>query len=282
MLDYKIKTFLTLCKYMNYRITAEKLNMSQPSVTQHIHLLEDYYNTKLFYYDKKKLYKTDSAIILEKNLAILVNNQIHLENQLNKNTKNIIKIGATKTIGNYVINKQIQNLINDKNEVTFIIDNTKNLLNLLNENELDLLIIEGLFNKSLYDYQLFKREEFVGICNINHKFANKEIDFEEILSQTLISREYGSGTRNILEQELINKNYTINSFKSVQCISGFNLIKDIIKNTDYITFAYKAILKNDELTTFKIKDVEIVREFNYVCLKNTNIEKKIKLFNSGN
>ena len=35
MLDYRVITFLALYDEMNYRKTAEKLNMTQPGVTQH-------------------------------------------------------------------------------------------------------------------------------------------------------------------------------------------------------------------------------------------------------
>ena len=51
MLDYRVLTFLALYDEMNYRRTAEKLNMTQPGVTQHIHYLENYYGVKLFEYD---------------------------------------------------------------------------------------------------------------------------------------------------------------------------------------------------------------------------------------
>lgn len=47
MLDYRVITFLALYDEMNYRRTAEKLNMTQPGVTQHIHYLENYYGVKL-------------------------------------------------------------------------------------------------------------------------------------------------------------------------------------------------------------------------------------------
>ncbi|MGD1822139.1 MAG: LysR family transcriptional regulator [Pleomorphochaeta sp.] len=281
MLDYKVKTFLELCKCMNYRITAERLNMSQPSVTQHIHLLEDYYNHKLFYYDKKKLIKTESAIVLEKHFQILVNNQLNLERELNEKGKVIINIGATKTIGNYVINEKIISLVNNNNKVTFLIDNTKSLFDKLHDNQLDLLIIEGLFDKSKYDSRLFKKEAFVGICNKKHEFANKEIEINKIIEKGLVLREKGSGTRNILERELFKNNYTINSFKTVHCISSFELIKNIISETDYITFAYKSILKSDSnLAEFRISNLNIVKEFNFVALKNTDIDSKISCFNS--
>ena len=41
----------------------------------------------------------------------------------------------------------------------------------------------------------------------------------------------------------------------------------LLKKLNGITFAYKSVLKNaGELSYFKIKDQEIVREFNYVFL----------------
>ena len=61
MLDYRVLTFLTLYDEMNYRRTAEKLNMTQPGVTQHIHYLEHYYGVKLFSYDGRTLSRTQNA-----------------------------------------------------------------------------------------------------------------------------------------------------------------------------------------------------------------------------
>lgn len=40
MIDYRLETFLTLCRQMNYRRTAEEMNITQPAVTQHIQYLE--------------------------------------------------------------------------------------------------------------------------------------------------------------------------------------------------------------------------------------------------
>ena len=61
MLDYRVFTFLALYDEMNYRRTAEKLNMTQPGVTQHIHYLENYYGVKLFEYDGRTLSRTKNA-----------------------------------------------------------------------------------------------------------------------------------------------------------------------------------------------------------------------------
>ena len=54
MIDTRVETFLDVCKTMNYKRTAENLNMTQPAVSQHIRYLEEFYQVKLFSYQNKK------------------------------------------------------------------------------------------------------------------------------------------------------------------------------------------------------------------------------------
>ena len=68
MLDYRIETFLTLYDEMNYRRTAERLRMTQPGVTQHIHYLERFYGVKLFVYDGRQLLRTPEAEKLKRHI----------------------------------------------------------------------------------------------------------------------------------------------------------------------------------------------------------------------
>ena len=48
MLDFRMDTFLALCRTMNYTRAAEELNITQPAVTQHIQYLQRHYGVKLF------------------------------------------------------------------------------------------------------------------------------------------------------------------------------------------------------------------------------------------
>ena len=47
MLDFRMRTFLAVCRCLNYTRAAEKLNITQPAVTQHIQYLQEYYGVKL-------------------------------------------------------------------------------------------------------------------------------------------------------------------------------------------------------------------------------------------
>ena len=105
MLDYRMTTFCTLCEVMNYRKTAELLHLTQPAITQHIQFLEKEYNCKLFSYENKKLSKTKEAVILEEYAKSMRYQEESLRNKLGEKNETLeLKIGATKTIGDYMIN----------------------------------------------------------------------------------------------------------------------------------------------------------------------------------
>ena len=231
MLDHRIDTFLTVCQVMNYRGAAQLLHITQPAVTQHIQFLEKEYGCRLFLYENRRLEKTREAVLLEEHIRSVRQREQFLRQNLSGSGLRELKIGATKTIGDYVINEQVRRcLMQDETALTLIVDNTEHLLKLLEQNQLDFAIIEGYFDKKHFDSRLFRREPFVGICRKDHPFANREISIEELLQETIIHREEGSGTRAILEEKLQGYNESLLRFRRHICISSFKLILDLVKD----------------------------------------------------
>ena len=279
MLDYRILTFLKLCETMNYRITAEELNMTQPAVTQHIHYLEEEYKCKLFIYNRKKLEKTNQAILLEEYARSAYYNEIYLKRKIKSENKIKINIGATKTIGEFVIGEKIKKLVkNKKYDISLTIDNTEKLIKLMELNKLDFILVEGIFNKDKYGYRLYKKDEFIGICSKSHKFNGKSIKFEELFEEDIIIREEGSGTRGIFEQFLSENSFSLEFFKKKITINNFNLIKELVSANCGISFVYNSVVnKNDDIGKFYFKN-KIEREFNYLYLKNTAAKELVDFF----
>lgn len=280
MLDYRIDTFLTLCESMNYRKTAEMLHISQPAVTQQIHYLENQYGQKLFVYENRRLVKTEAAAILEQYARAAKLQQQDLLQKLESSPIHTLRIGATKTIGDYYLKEDIRRYLQSPdNALTLIVDNTEHLLRLLEENELDFSVVEGFFDKTRFDSILLRREPFVGICRKDHHFAGREVTMEELLQQTIIHREAGSGTRAILEQELRGYNESLQRFQRHICISSFNIILDLVKQGFGVSFVYNILADSDPaLAKFSIRGESVVREFNVVYLKYADMGEKIRLF----
>ena len=64
----------------------------------------------------------------------------------------------------------------------------------------DFAIIEGVFDKEKYPHRLYKKESFLGICSRRHSFAGRTVSLEEVLQESLLVREKGSGTHMLQEQ----------------------------------------------------------------------------------
>ena len=193
-----------------------------------------------------------------------------------------LSIGATKTIGEYVITEQIAAFLKDPdNKITVEIDNTARILDMLNQGLLDFALIEGYFDRSRYDSILYRKEPFLGFCSAKHPFAQKEIPLEHLWKENIIVREEGSGTRNILQQLLHAHNHSIDDFARVTCISNFGLLEQLVAQDCGITFAYEAAGNgNPALSSFRVEGWNIFREFNYVFLPNTDSTRNVLLFDS--
>ncbi len=279
-MDQRLESFLTLCDTMHYGRAAELLNLSQPAVSKHIQSLEKEYTVTLFNYSNRRLNLTNQGRILQQYAQSLRYNEDILIQKLHENPKTLLRIGATKSIGEYVLLPYIQRFLENKdNRIEFQVDNTAHLLEMLNNGELDFVVLEGIFDKKYYDWMLFRDEPYIGVCSRTHYMANRKVSVDELLKECLILREKGSGTRKILEQRLEDEGYTTDMFTQQICISSFEIIKTLVANGYGISFLYEAVVKDKtDIARFDCPPITGEHEFNIVYLKDTDAGKIAKQF----
>lgn len=284
MLDFRIYTFLELCKTLSYTKTAEKLHMTQPAVTQHIKFLEEFYKNKLFLYSGRTLSLTEYGKLLHRYLVAMNSDSEKVrEKILNLSSNNhTLNFGAILTIGEYVIPKVLRKLSSDYPEinVSISVKDTKLLLEKLENGDIEFLLVEGFFEKTKYDSFLFSKEEFVAVCSNKNRFSQGEFTFEDLLEERIIVREKGSGSRDIFEKILYDNNLSINDFNKKYEIENIKIIKEMVKNNAGITFIYKTAIeeeiKKGEITVIKLKNFHAEREFNFVFLKDSIHKQEYK------
>ena len=279
-MDSKLHTFLTLCHTMNYRIAAEQLHLSQPAVTKQIQALEQALQTKLFHYDGHALHKTEACLILER-FAISQQYQFEeLQLAIADKKRFNLRIGATKTIGDYVLIDAIKEYLSDpSHELSLMVDNTMHLLQMLDENQLDFAVMEGAFSKTKYDSYLLRMEPFVGICAKNSPLCGQHISIEELLKQTIIVREKGSGTRRIFEERLAAVGYELSDFYREVSISSFVAIKALVAAGIGISFLYNSVVaKENDIGTFTVDGITEPHPFHVVYTQNTSARNYAERF----
>lgn len=278
MIDFRLKTFLDLCETKNYTHTAKRLCITQPAVSQHIKYIESKYDIKLFEYIGKTLNLTRNGEEFYDKVLKLKTISSSIENSLidlNASSKSV-SFGATRTIGEFIMPDIIKNYLKryPNSNLSMVVDNTTILLDMLNKGLLEFCLIEGHFNKANYDTFLLSKEEFVVIASPSNPLSKKsKLKIEDLFSENLIVREQGSGSRDIFEMWLYEKNYSLKNFSSLLQIGDIGLIKDLVMQNFGVSVIYKVAvldeLENNDLVVLDIENLNLSHEFNYIFLKDS-------------
>ena len=274
MLDPRWNTFLVLCETMNYTKAAQRLCLTQPAVTHHIHHLEDHYGCRLFTYEGKVLRLTEAGLRLREFTRSMAYNSQKIEAAMGAEAPVSLRVGTSKTIGEYVIAPKVERFLRAHPEASFslLVDNTTVLLQALEEGRLDFVLVEGFFERSRYETRLFRQESFFGVCPPGHRLAGRSVPLDELAGERLILREEGSGTRAIFEDALHRQNRTLRSFDSVVTISDFVTIKSLVADGLGVSFLYEPVVKQElargTLAQFTLADAPMSGAFYFVCLKD--------------
>src|SRR5690606_8984618 len=109
LMDFRLDTFLAVCRHMNFTKAAKALNITQPAVSQHIQYLEYYYGVELFDFEGKKMRLTKAGKMIYQADTTIKHNDIFLKERINalKKEKRKMIFGATLTIGEFVMAKHL-------------------------------------------------------------------------------------------------------------------------------------------------------------------------------
>lgn len=287
LLDIRVDTFLSVCKNKSYTKAAEALNITQPAVTQHIQFLERHYGCRFFEYVNRGLKLTEEGELFYKHILQAKGSDQFIIRKLEEigQEKKTLSFAATMTIGEFTLALVLSDFVKTFSDydITMYVDNTKTVLKMLMEGKILFAIVEGLFNKAEYETQLYKMSNFILVASAEDPIASKEgIYLDDLKDQTIIIREKGSGSREVLERGLFDRNYTLDSFKKIIEIGNVNVAKALIKSRVGLGFMYedavKEEIKKGELMEVKLKDFVLRREFNFVCMKNEIIKDEVKKF----
>lgn len=272
MLDFRMETFLEVCKDMNFTKTARRLNMTQPAVSQHIHWLEEAYGTRLFSYQGKKMSLTPAGEMLKNSAATMSHDILLLREKMQESTrkKRELKIGLTLTIAEFEAAKSMARYLNENETYSMLLSvgNTRELLKELEEGKIDFALVEGNFPRDIYHHQLYATEPYIAVCAADDPLSRGRHTIDELLGRRLVTREAGSGTRNILERYLEMKSLEVTDFSALVEAGSIGLIKQLVEYGCGITFLYRMAVKREleegRLCEIKMNDMNITHDFTFI------------------
>ena len=274
MIDYRIETFLAVCRTLNYTRAAEELALTQPAVSQHISALERAYGVKLFAYHNKKLALTPAGEALRTCAEGMRHEAALLRRDLDamREGRESLSVGATLTAGEYLLAAPLAAWLKEHPSVDarIVSDDTANLLVRIDDGSLDFALIEGFFDKSAYDWAVLCEQRLVGVCAPSHRLAGRRaVGWEDLLHEHIVVREVGSGTRALFERAMEQRNLSISGFSRITEAESLNVIKGLVESGLGISFFYEAAvedeLENGRLVRIPFSGGDIVHDITFVC-----------------
>ncbi|AFQ44324.1 LysR family transcriptional regulator [Desulfosporosinus meridiei] len=205
-MDERLLVFQEVAKTNNISLSAKKLHISQPSVTVQIKSLEREYGAEFFNRSNKGVSLTKEGKVfygyVQSVLDTLTSAKEAID-ALTKNQKKIISLGATLTIGEYILPHLITFLHRIHPEVEFKVKiaNTESISQDILEKNMHIGLIEGPVgkNKNLNVKSFWEDQLVVVIPNFHPWAARKTIRLDELMNERILTREEGSGTRKVME-----------------------------------------------------------------------------------
>jgi DNA-binding transcriptional LysR family regulator len=203
-----LETFHYFCKFMSMSRAAERLNVSQPAVSQQIRSFQSECGVQLFYRQahEYKLTETGEALfLLSKSVISRVEQAEGLLEKARKATSEVLKIGITKAYASIVMPDLIARFQEKYPRIHVHLSegNSADLINRVRTRKEDLVVVA----RSEYGSDLkaipFARAEFVLVARPDHPLVStRPVSIKSLDGEAMILREQGSGSRNAILQLL--------------------------------------------------------------------------------
>lgn len=281
MLNDSIKVFLAVAEKRNFSKAAKSLFLTQPAVSFQIQMLEQYYGTILFDRVNRNITLTAAGELLLSYAKRMSGLQAQLEKEMQDLTGTIkgkLLIGASTTIGEYILPSLVGNFIKKypEVEVSLVIGNTEDIESHILDTSLDIALVEGPVSGKDIVAEHFLDDELVLIVPPEHPLTkNKKISVFELSKYPFISREKGSGTRHIMENALKKVGFDPLNLNIIMELGSTTAIKAAVSSGLGISivskWTVKEMAKQNKLVTLNINETKFEREFILIYL-----EKKFK------
>lgn len=206
----ELKIFKVLSEELNFTKTAERLNMTQPAVSHVIKGLESFLGVRLFDRINNRIYLSAAGkLLLEKSSRLLELYDELRYGWYDKNLQQPLRIGSCLTIANFWLPQFVKefNTVCPETPLTVTIDSAIHIEKLLDDNEIDIALYEGVVPNKNYYQTDFASYEISFIASAEHELAHKKkIPLSEIISQRLLLREKGSAIRETFDSVMLLHN----------------------------------------------------------------------------
>ncbi|MDR3601338.1 MAG: LysR family transcriptional regulator [Desulfosporosinus sp.] len=288
-MEERFRVFKEVAETKNITLSAKKLHVSQPSISLQIQNLENEYGARFFDRTNKGVTLTNEGQIFYPFVLSILDILSNAKEQictLAKDQREKIYLGATLTIGEYILPSILAFLYKTQPDVEFkvTIANTESISQDVLEKKIHLGLIEGPvpWHRD-FNVESFWEDELVVVIPYFHHWASRDsITLAELPHERLISREGGSGTRRVMEMALQERGFDPDQLNVTMELGSTQAIKQLVSAGLGITIISSLTVSREcdqgILKILKIQDSPIYRPLSILTNTQTSQTKDERIF----
>jgi DNA-binding transcriptional LysR family regulator len=205
MADRRLQVFHAVARQLSFTKAAEVLFMTQPAVTFQIKQLEEHFNTRLFDRGHGKISLTPAGETVLEYAERILGLSSEMDVRLAEMTGQIggpLLVGASTTIAEFMLPRILGEFKSQYPNVRprLIVANSESIEMRVSEHTLDIGLIEAPSHQSNLQCENCCEDELLAICAPGSPLAkNKELTPQLLATHPFVSREPGSGTREVTD-----------------------------------------------------------------------------------
>ncbi|PTU30173.1 LysR family transcriptional regulator [Stenotrophobium rhamnosiphilum] len=255
---------------------AQRLHISQSAVSKQLGEFERTLGVTLFDRLPRGVRITEAGKLLQGYANRLFALEAEAEEaigDLQKHIRGRITIGASRTIGGYLLPAILANYRQQYPgvELSLQVENSNTIENRLIAGEIDIGFAEGIVGSDLLEYHVFANDELVLIAAPKHPITkHSPVPLATMMQYPILMHEVGSGTRAVTERAFATKKLTL---RPSMTLASTEALKQTVATGAGIAvlsaFAIKTEVAAKTLAVVPIKGLSIQRPLYRVQLKSS-------------
>jgi DNA-binding transcriptional LysR family regulator len=273
--------FLVLAEELHYTKASERLNISQPTLSNQIKILESMLNVKLFEYVQKKTVLTEPGKILKQHVYKiffdLEQAESDIKNYIGK-SRSQIRIGAS---GSHLLLIPCSRFNNIYNNVLITIEehSSKTIIEDVKNGRLDLGIAYYSSDDSDIHSELLNIESYMAVVPLTNELAElSSVSLKELTKENIVLLAQNSNSRKNIDKAFDRINHICKP--RIQAANLDSCLR-LIENSDNITILPNSYVKSVKQVDFKaicISDYPPKQTINLIYRKDLFIDDILKAF----
>ena len=266
----RLETFIFAAESLSFSEAAKRLNLTQPTISHHIQMLEHELGVMLFERLSSGLQLTEAGRFLLPSARKLIRETIEMQDMVASMQNKIagyLRIACSTTTGKYLL-PQLAARFHKQHpgvRISILSCAQENVIPRLLEEDANLGVLCQEISDEGFEYQEFFEDHVILIAPANHPWASARIiEPSDLLDAPFIIREATSGTRQSMLAELSKHDISIDDLNVILEVGNAEAIVETVAAGIGVSFvsrlATACARKCGEVVEVTVADLDLRRK----------------------